>query len=248
MEHNTLLQDQHYGSEQKRSNRTFEVLSAERVSKAYGGVRVLDGVSLQIHRAESIAIMGPSGSGKTTFMHCLSGIVLPDSGSVRFYQGEVTTAIHELNEKQRSQLRLEEFAFVFQKGFLFPELTVQENVAIVPMLKGLRRREAEMRAQEVLDHFSIGEKSSSRIGELSGGQIQRVAIARAYIANAPIVFADEPTGALDSRSSEKVLDCLFEATVFMGKSLCLVTHDERVAQRCDRIFVMENGKFFEKGV
>lgn len=216
---------------------TSSILSARSLSKRYGAGIALNTVDLDIHAGESVAIMGASGSGKTTLLHTLAGITSPDSGSVNYAGTDVTA----LNETQRSKLRREAFGFVFQSGLLIPELTAIENVALALMLNGVPRREAEAQSSGWLAHLGLAGMENRRIGELSGGQAQRVAIARAQVTGARIVFADEPTGALDSNTSADVMGALLEATAGRGNTLVLVTHDPTVAARCSRTLFMADG-------
>ncbi|MGA7206940.1 MAG: ABC transporter ATP-binding protein [Specibacter sp.] len=216
---------------------TTAILSARSLSKHYGAGTALDNVSLEIAAGESVAIMGASGSGKTTLLHTLAGITSPDSGQVNYNGTDVTA----LGETQRSTLRREHFGFVFQSGLLIPELTAIENVALALMLNSVRRREAEAKAAGWLAQLGLSGLENRRIGELSGGQAQRVAIARAQVTGAGVVFADEPTGALDSHTSADVMDALLAATSGRGRTLVLVTHDSTVASRCGRTLFMHDG-------
>ena len=216
---------------------TTPILSARSLSKRYGAGIALDNVDLDIHPGESVAIMGASGSGKTTLLHTLAGITAPDSGTVTYAGTDVTG----LTETQRSRLRREAFGFVFQSGLLIPELTAIENVALALMLNGVSRGDAEHQSAGWLAHLGLSGMENRRIGELSGGQAQRVAIARAQVTGARIVFADEPTGALDSHTSADVMGALLEATAGRGHTLVLVTHDPTVASRCSRTLYMHDG-------
>ena len=213
------------------------ILSARSLSKRYGDGIALNNVDLDIAAGESVAIMGASGSGKTTLLHTLAGITSPDAGSVNYAGTEVSA----LNETQRSKLRREAFGFVFQAGLLIPELTAIENVAMALMLNGVPRRDAEAQSAGWLAHLGLAGMEARRIGELSGGQAQRVAIARAQVTGARIVFADEPTGALDSHTSANVMSALLAATAGRGNTLVLVTHDPTVAARCSRTLYMHDG-------
>ncbi|MCC3280786.1 MULTISPECIES: ABC transporter ATP-binding protein [Arthrobacter] len=218
------------------------VLSAHNLRKTYGSTTALDGVSALIRAGESVAVMGASGSGKTTLLHCLAGIVLPDSGSVLLrlpsVQGDITT----LDDAGRSLLRRRDFGFVFQQGLLIPELTAGENVAMALMLNGVPRAAAEDSAAAWLARLGLAGMEQRRIGELSGGQAQRVAIARAQVSGAQVLFADEPTGALDSRTSAEVMQVLLESTVNAGKTLVVVTHDPSVAAWCGRTITLADGR------
>ncbi|MFC7401647.1 ABC transporter ATP-binding protein [Citricoccus sp. GCM10030269] len=219
------------------------LLSARGLTKAYGPTRALDGVDLTVTAGESVAIMGPSGSGKTTLMHVLSGILLPDAGSVLFTAPNAdATEITTLNEESRAKLRRERLGFVFQDGLLLPELSAQENVALPLLLSGVPRAAAEDHARQWLAALGLDGMHTRRLGELSGGQAQRVAIARAQVADPQVVFADEPTGALDSETSASVLTALLDSTVGRGRTLIMVTHDEKTASRCSRLVRVQDGR------
>jgi len=218
------------------------VLQATGLVKTYGPTRALDGLDLTVRTGESVAIMGASGSGKTTLLHCLAGITQPDAGTVVLHADSGPLTVTALDEGGRSRLRRETFGFVFQQGFLLPELTAVENVALVLMLTGTPRAAAEHRGAELLAGLGIGDLAERRIGQLSGGQAQRVAIARAQATGAPVVFADEPTGALDSHTSAEVMETLLATTTGTGRTLVVVTHDATVAGRCERIVDVRDGR------
>lgn len=218
------------------------VIEATGLEKSFGTTRALAGVSLAVRAGESLAIMGASGSGKTTLLHCLAGITLPDAGTVAFQGRAGRVGVNTLNERARSQLRREEFGFVFQQGLLIPELTAIENVALALMLNGMSRREATSHASGWLAALGLAGMEDRRIGQLSGGQAQRVAIARAQVTGATVVFADEPTGALDSATSAEVIGALLHSTTGQGRTLVMVTHDADVAARCSRIVEVRDGR------
>ena len=223
---------------------TGAVLGAHAVRKSYGPTHALAGVDLRVRTGESVAIMGPSGSGKTTLLHVLAGMILPDSGHIQLFPTPHTPHldISAMNEADRTRLRRETFGFVFQQGLLLPELTAVDNVAVAAMTKGMPRAAATAAAREWLDRLGLREHATKRIGQLSGGQAQRVAIARAQITEPGIVFADEPTGALDSVTSAEVLSLLLSTTVGRGRTLVLVTHDEQVAAACSRTVRLADGR------
>ncbi|KAB1659899.1 ABC transporter ATP-binding protein [Pseudoclavibacter sp. CFCC 13796] len=210
----------------------------------------LNGVSLVVRPGESLAIMGASGSGKTTLLHVLAGILTPDSGQVLLHlpQTDASIEVSGLNERDRTRLRRERFGFVFQQGLLLPELTAVENVAMPLMLDGVGRREAESLAAQWLVYLGLAGMEQRRIGQLSGGQAQRVAIARAQVTGAAVIFADEPTGALDSETSAEVLAALLDSTVAQGRTLVMVTHDATVASRCSRTVHMRDGRLVSEQV
>ena len=221
-------------------------LAASGLVKTYGASTALAGVDFHVGRGESVAIMGASGSGKTTLLHCLAGIVAPDTGSVVLSTAQGPLEVTGLNEAGRSRLRREAFGFVFQQGLLLPELTAVENVALPLMLTGVDRRAAEQTAAMWLAALGLAGFESRRIGQLSGGQAQRVAIARAQTTGAAVVFADEPTGALDSQTSTEVMDALIRSTTDRGRSLVVVTHDETVAARCARLVRLADGRIVDE--
>ncbi|HRO31193.1 MULTISPECIES: ABC transporter ATP-binding protein [Micrococcaceae] len=222
---------------------TPPLLTARNLVKDYGTTRALDGVDLTVGIGESVAIMGPSGSGKTTLMHVLSGILLPEAGSVLFTApGSDPVEVTALDEDARARLRRERLGFVFQDGLLLPELTAQENVALPLMLSGVPRPAAEHHAGQWLAALGLDGMQDRRLGELSGGQAQRVAIARAQVADPQVVYADEPTGALDSVTSASVLTALLDSTVGRGHTLVMVTHDEATAARCSRLVRVQDGR------
>ncbi|WP_243225346.1 ABC transporter ATP-binding protein [Microbacterium sp. CIAB417] len=219
------------------------VLTAQSLQKTFGTTRALAGVDLAVTRGESVAIMGASGSGKTTLLHVLAGITAPDAGRVTFAPASgAAVDVTGMNESERSRLRRESFGFVFQQGLLIPELTAIENVALALMINGTPRRAAEEHAAGWLAALGLAGMEQRRIGELSGGQAQRVAIARAQVTGAQVVFADEPTGALDSQTSSEVMNALLWSTTGQGRTLVLVTHDASIAERCSRIVLVRDGR------
>lgn len=218
------------------------VIEAAGLSRSFGSTRALAGVDLSVRTGESLAIMGASGSGKTTLLHCLAGITRPDAGTVGFRAGTGRVEVTGLGERERSRLRREAFGFVFQQGLLIPELTAVENVALALMLNGMPRARAEEYGRGWLAALGLAGMEDRRIGQLSGGQAQRVAIARAQVTGAAVVFADEPTGALDSTTSAEVMRALLDSTTGQGRTLVLVTHDAEVAARCSRIVDMRDGR------
>ncbi|MFJ8051430.1 ABC transporter ATP-binding protein [Streptomyces luteogriseus] len=214
------------------------LLTAQDLRKAYGPTTALDGAEFSIHPGEVVAIMGPSGSGKSTLLHCLAGIVPPDSGSITYNGREVTA----MSDAERSALRRSEFGFVFQFGQLVPELTCVENVALPLRLNGSSRKEAERTALAWMERLEVDDLRKKRPGEVSGGQGQRVAVARSLVTNPRVVFADEPTGALDSYNGERVMELLTDAARSANAAVVLVTHEARVAAYSDREIVVRDGK------
>jgi putative ABC transport system ATP-binding protein len=218
------------------------VLAARNIRKSYGrGAARFDalaGVSLEVQAGESIAIVGKSGSGKSTLMHLLALLDRPDDGSVLVG----ATDASELPVRQLNRLRNEEFGFVFQQFFLTPNATVLENVVLPLKIAGVRASERNTRGMAVLEQLDMADKARNRAVTLSGGQKQRVVIARALINDPGVIFADEPTGNLDTISGALVEDILFTLNRERGIALVIVTHDPDLAARCDRQFFMRDGR------
>ena len=214
------------------------LLSARHVTKTFGATQALRRIDFEILPGEMVAIMGPSGSGKSTLLHCLAGVLLPDTGEVWFDERRVD----EMPEAERSALRRHSFGFVFQFGQLIPELSAVENVALPLLLDGTGRRAALAAARSALERLAMGDAAGSRPGQLSGGEAQRVALARALVLRPAALFADEPTGSLDSLASERVMDLLVDATRDDGTTVVLVTHDARVAAYAAREVVVRDGQ------
>jgi len=216
---------------------TSYLIEARDVAYNFGETPALRGANLSISEGEILAVMGPSGSGKSTLLHCLAGILAPKRGEIWFSGERVDT----LNENERSKLRRDAFGFVFQFGQLVPELTAEENVALPLLLGGLRRSDALERARRWFDRLGISDLERRRSGELSGGQQQRVALARGLVAHPKVLFADEPTGSLDSLTGELVMELLVTAARQDGTTVVLVTHEPRVAAYANREVVVRDG-------
>lgn len=216
---------------------TGPLIQAICVTKRFGGTAALAGASVDVAGGEVVAILGPSGSGKSTLLLCLAGILLPDEGEIR-YRGR---SLGALTDAKRTTLRRDEFGFVFQFGQLVPELTATDNVALPLRLAGLRRHDANARAREWLGLLSVDDVSEKRAGEMSGGQAQRVAVARALVTGPRVVFADEPTGSLDSTNGELVMELLVSSARRQGTSVVLVTHEPQIAAYADREIVIRDG-------
>ncbi|MEV0969662.1 ABC transporter ATP-binding protein [Microtetraspora glauca] len=214
------------------------LLEARSIDRSYGRTQALREASLSVTAGEILAIMGPSGSGKSTLLHCLAGIFTPDAGEVWFDGRRLDT----LSDARRSELRRTSLGFVFQFGQLVPELTVADNVALPLLLGKVRRKRAYQRADGWLKRLELDDLGERRTGELSGGQAQRVAIARALVARPKVIFADEPTGALDSLTGEKVMELLVGLAREEGTTVIVVTHDARVAACADREVMVRDGK------
>ena len=206
-------------------------------------VRALDGVSLSIERGEFVAIMGQSGSGKSTLMNLIGCLDTPTSGVYECDGVDVST----LDAEELAELRRDKIGFVFQGFNLLPRMSALENVAMPLGYAQVKPAERTRRAQEALVSVGLGERSSHRPSELSGGQQQRVAIARALINRPPILLADEPTGALDSKTGEEIL-ALFKQLRDDDHTVVLITHDAEVAAHADHIFVMHDGQLFHDSV
>jgi putative ABC transport system ATP-binding protein len=214
------------------------IIEAREIVLSFGETPALRGASLSVVKGEVLAVMGPSGSGKSTLLHCLAGILVPDSGAVSF-DGE---RIDNLRESDRSRLRRERFGFVFQFGQLVPELTAEENVALPLLLDGVRRDEALRTARSWFSRLELDGLERHRTGEMSGGQSQRVALARGLVAQPDVLFADEPTGSLDSLTGELVMGLLTRTAREEGSTVILVTHEPRVAAYADREVIVRDGK------
>lgn len=214
------------------------LIAALDLRKAFGPTPALAGASIRVRAGEIVAVMGPSGSGKSTLLHCLAGIVPPDSGQVG-YRGRDLLA---MSDRERSALRRGTFGFIFQFGQLVPELTCLENVALPLRLDGIGRRAAQRRAARRMDELEVAELAGKRPGEVSGGEGQRVAVARALVTEPGVIFADEPTGALDSLNGERVMRLLTTAARSSGAAVVLVTHEARVAAYTDREVVVRDGR------
>jgi putative ABC transport system ATP-binding protein len=205
---------------------------------SFGETPALRGASLSVGRGEIIAVMGPSGSGKSTLLHCLAGILVPASGEVCFDGQRLDT----MREAARSRLRRDRFGFVFQFGQLVPELTAEENVALPLLLGGTRRDQALRAARSWFERLDLDGMERHRTGEMSGGQSQRVALARGLVAHPDVLFADEPTGSLDSLSGELVMGLLTRTAREEGSTVILVTHEPRVAAYADREVIVRDGR------
>jgi putative ABC transport system ATP-binding protein len=213
------------------------LLRAHGIAKAYGPTPAVRDISVDVTEGEILAVTGPSGCGKSTLLHCLAGILRVDSGTVHYRDQDLTT----WSEAARSKLRRSEFGILFQFGQLVPELTAAENVALPLLLAGTGRREARIAALSWLDRFGVADLADKRPGAMSGGQQQRCAVARALITGPKILFADEPTGALDALTGEQVLTQIVQVAREHTTAVVLVTHDARVAGYADREIVLRDG-------
>jgi putative ABC transport system ATP-binding protein len=218
------------------SQRIIEAKSVEKiVATSEGELVILDGVDLEINAGESVAIVGASGSGKTTLLGILAGLDLPTGGSVTLVGNEITS----LDEEARARIRGEQVGFVFQTFQLLGSLTALENVMLPGELHG--ENDAEDEARRLLDKVGLGARMGHYPRQLSGGEQQRVAIARAFASRPNVLFADEPTGNLDTVTGQKIIDLIFELNAEFATTLVLVTHDDRLAQRCQRVVELVAG-------
>jgi putative ABC transport system ATP-binding protein len=213
------------------------MLTGDGLHRSFGRVPALRGAGLSVAAGEIVAVTGASGSGKSTLLHCLAGILRPDSGEV-WFDGR---RIDDLPDRDRTGLRRAVFGFVFQFGQLIPELPAEENVALPLLLAGRRRSEAIPAARSWLSRLGLDGLGDRMPGELSGGEGQRVALARALIAGPRVVFADEPTGALDSVAADQVMELLVDTARELGAGVVLVTHEARVAAYADRAVLLRDG-------
>jgi putative ABC transport system ATP-binding protein len=205
--------------------------------KSFGRTPALNGASVAVAPGEILAVMGPSGSGKSTLLHCLAGIFILDAGEV-YFDGR---RIDRLGETRRSEMRRRDFGFVFQFGQLVPELTVEDNIALPLLLDQVARRDAYATARSWLPRLGLDGLGPRRTGEVSGGEAQRVALARALVHHPKVIFADEPTGSLDSLTGEHVMELLVSLARAEGTTVVLVTHEARVAAYADRMVLVRDG-------
>ncbi|HEX7905212.1 MAG TPA: ABC transporter ATP-binding protein [Chitinophagaceae bacterium] len=214
------------------------MLSGKNIHKRYGKVEVLKGVDIDIQKGEIVSIVGPSGSGKSTLLHILGTLDRADTGEVSMNQA----GIHSLSEKKLATFRNKHIGFVFQFHHLLPEFTALENVCIPGWLAGKKKKEVEERARELLTMLGLSHRMENKPNQLSGGEQQRVAVARALINKPDIVFADEPTGNLDSANATELHQLFFELRKQFDQTFLIVTHNEELAQLSDRVLHMKDGK------
>lgn len=224
-----------------------EMLTARDIKRTYSigktTLDVLKGVSMQVTAGETVSIMGESGSGKSTLLHVLGGLDTPKAGEVHF-KGQ---SVYGMSSSRRARFRAENVGFVFQSFHLLPELDIVENVALPSMAKKTGKASAVARAKELLSEVGLAERIGHRPQELSGGEQQRVAIARSLMNEPDIIFADEPTGNLDSKTGDKVLHYLFQLVEARRHTLVLVTHNQEVASRCSRELFLRDGVLSNQG-
>ena len=221
----------------------MEMVKGLGIHKSFGTLEVLKGIDITIEEGEVISIVGPSGAGKTTLLQILSSLDRPNAGSI-FVNG---VEISKLNEFQLAKFRNENIGFVFQFHQLLPEFTAVENVLIPALIKGDSRTKAEKRANELLDFLNLSSRLEHKPSELSGGEKQRVAIARALMNRPAVVFADEPSGNLDSKSQEELQQLFFSLRDEFNQTFVIVTHDLHLANMCDRVVSMKDGIIVDNG-
>ena len=215
------------------------IIDAKNIEKSFGSLKVLKGVNFQVEPQEVVSIMGASGAGKSTLLQILGTLSTPDAGSLTI---EGTDVLH-LPQKQLSAFRNKRIGFVFQAHHLLPEFTALENVMIPALIGGASRKDAREKALELLRTVGLEERVTHKPSELSGGEQQRVAIARALVNQPAILFADEPSGNLDSRTKEDIHGLFFELRKQLGQTIVIVTHDAGLARMCDRTCHMKDGLF-----
>lgn len=218
------------------------IMRARGLEMSFGQTHALRGVDLDVAAGEVLAVTGPSGSGKSTLLHVMAGVLVPDAGRVDYHGADTTQDIAALDEAARSRLRLKEFGFIFQFGQLLPDLSALDNVTIPLLLAGTPRRRALAQARETLGELGLSEHLDKRPTQLSGGQAQRAAVARALVTNPRLLFADEPTGSLDSLAAERTMEVLLNSVRSRGAALAIITHDARVAAYADREVTVRDGR------
>lgn len=215
------------------------IIQAENIHKSFGALEVLKGVDLQVHKGEILSIVGASGAGKSTLLQILGTLSSADSGNLYIDGCDVSG----LSRDTLADFRCHHIGFVFQSHHLLPEFSAEENVMIPAMIAGVSSREARRNAREWLTRLGLEERFQHKPSELSGGEQQRVAIARAVINNPSVLFADEPTGSLDSSTKQDIQNVLFDLRKSTGQTIVLVTHDPELASSCDRCLKMKDGRF-----
>jgi len=221
----------------------MEMVTGNGIRKSFGTLEVLKGIDISIKEGEVISIVGPSGAGKTTLLQILGSLDRPNSGSVSINGVEIS----KLSEYQLAKFRNENIGFVFQFHQLLPEFTAVENVIIPALIKGDSKSKAEKRAKELLDFLNLSSRLEHKPSELSGGEKQRVAIARALMNSPAVVFADEPSGNLDSKSQEELQQLFFSLRNEFNQTFVIVTHDLHLAKMCDRMVSMKDGVIIDHG-
>ncbi|MBI5220110.1 MAG: ABC transporter ATP-binding protein [Bacteroidia bacterium] len=213
------------------------MIKAENIKKSFGDVEVLKGINIEVSKGEIVSIVGASGAGKTTLLQILGTLLKSDEGKITIN----TIDVHTLKEKQLSKFRNKSIGFVFQFHHLLPEFTAIENVCIPAYIAKTSKREAESRAKELLSFLNLNHRLTHKPNQLSGGEKQRVAIARALINNPTVIFADEPSGNLDSKNTQELYDLFFQLREKFNQTFVIVTHNEELAKTTDRQFIIKDG-------
>ena len=218
-----------------------KMIEIQGITKSFGDLQVLKGIDLIIYKGEVVSIVGPSGAGKTTLLQIMGTLDKADAGSVVINGAEVG----RLKEEELSAFRNKQVGFVFQFHQLLPEFTALENVMMPALIQGVSSGEASRKAKETLEYLGLAERASHKPAELSGGEKQRVAVARALINNPAVIFADEPSGSLDSKNKEELHQLFFDLREKLGQTFVIVTHDEGLAQLTDRTIHMVDGQIVQ---
>ena len=217
------------------------MIELKNIYKSFGSLEVLRNVSATINNGEVVSIVGPSGAGKTTLLQIAGSLDKADSGNILYAGIDIST----LSEKKLAEFRNSKIGFVFQFHQLLPEFTAIENVAIPALIAGGKKADVMRKASELLSLVGMQERADHKPSELSGGEKQRVAVARAIINSPDVIFADEPSGSLDSKNKDELHKLFFDLRARFNQTFVIVTHDEHLASMCDRILKMEDGKFIE---
>lgn len=217
------------------------MIEIQHINKSYGNLQVLRDINARIDRSEIVGIVGPSGAGKSTLLQIASTLDRPDSGTIAYDGVDVST----LSERRLAAFRNKNIGFVFQFHQLLPEFTALENVAIPALIKGDNRKDAFARARQLIDFLGLGERTDHKPAELSGGEKQRISVARALMNQPEVIFADEPSGSLDSKNKQDLHQLFFDLREELHQTFVIVTHDETLAANCDRILHMRDGVIVE---
>ena len=217
------------------------MIEIQHINKSYGSLQVLRDINAKIDRSEIVGIVGPSGAGKSTLLQIEGTLDRPDSGTITYDGVDVST----LSERRLAAFRNKNIGFVFQFHQLLPEFTALENVAIPALIKGDNRKDAFARARQLIDFLGLGERTDHKPAELSGGEKQRISVARALMNQPDVIFADEPSGSLDSKNKQDLHQLFFDLREELHQTFVIVTHDETLAANCDRILHMRDGVIVE---
>ena len=217
------------------------MIEIQHINKSYGSLQVLRDINAKIDRSEIVGIVGPSGAGKSTLLQIAGTLDRPDSGTITYDGVDVST----LSERRLAAFRNKNIGFVFQFHQLLPEFTALENVAIPALIKGDNRKDAFARARQLIDFLGLGERTDHKPAELSGGEKQRISVARALMNQPDVIFADEPSGSLDSKNKQDLHQLFFDLREELHQTFVIVTHDETLAANCDRILHMRDGVIAE---